>query len=156
LGIDSKQLREEIVQPTLRFLDLGNDDSAEELLLGTASQESHMGTYLKQLGGGPALGIFQMEPATFQDLWDNVINHREELREKVCDFEKYNFASNSMVYNLKFACAMARVQYWRWPEKLPEPDDIEGLAKYWKKYYNSIEGKGTVAEFILNYKKFVK
>jgi len=39
---------------------------AVKLLLGTAAQESRFGTFLHQLGGGPAKGAFQMEPATFE------------------------------------------------------------------------------------------
>ena len=41
------------------------------------------------------------------------------------------------------------------PEKLPNSYDIEGLAKYWKKYYNTEGGKGTVEKFIEKYEKYV-
>ena len=40
---------------------------AENLIMGTAAQESGF-TYIKQLGGGPALGMFQVEPATAEDI----------------------------------------------------------------------------------------
>lgn len=45
--------------------------SAVNLLLGTAAQESAFGTYLRQIGGGPARGVFQMAPATAKDIWEN-------------------------------------------------------------------------------------
>jgi hypothetical protein len=41
--------------------------NAIQLLMGTAAQESHLGTYLKQING-PALGVFQMEPNTEIDI----------------------------------------------------------------------------------------
>ena len=42
---------------------------------GTAAVESRMGTYLRQIGG-PALGIWQVEPATHLDCWDNWLDYR--------------------------------------------------------------------------------
>ena len=46
---------------------------AENLLMGTAAQESALGEYIRQLGNGPALGIFQMEPETFDDIVRNYL-----------------------------------------------------------------------------------
>jgi hypothetical protein len=42
------------------------------------------------------------------------------------------------------------------PEALPKEDDIKALASYWKKYYNTIHGKGTVSGAISNYNNYVK
>lgn len=46
-----------LITETLTELGLYSDD-ARDLLLGTCAQESAFGKYRKQLGGGPALGIF--------------------------------------------------------------------------------------------------
>jgi hypothetical protein len=48
---------------------------------------------------------------------------------------------------------MARVHYLRRPE--PIPTDLTGQAEYWKKWYNTYLGAGTVEEYIENYKKYV-
>ena len=50
---------------------------------------------------------------------------------------------------------MCRLKYRRDPEPLPEPDDIEGLGKTWKRVYNTHLGKGKVDEFVSNYYKYV-
>ena len=42
------------------------------LLLGTCAVESNFGTYLKQKNG-PALGVFQIEPSTLIDIWENYL-----------------------------------------------------------------------------------
>jgi len=47
-----------------------------------------------------------------------------------------------MAGNDFYACAMARVLYYRRPEPLPLPSDIDGLAAYWKQWYNTPLGKG--------------
>ena len=32
---------------------------------------------------------------------------------------------------------MARIKYYRVPKSLPDADDVDGLGKYWLKYYNA-------------------
>ena len=78
--IDVKQFRANIIEPALTVLEL-DSVAAQELLLGTAVQESRI-TYLRQLGNGPALGLFQMEPATHNDIWDNFLEYKPELAKK--------------------------------------------------------------------------
>jgi len=62
MSLDAGQLRMYVVRPVLRVMSAWSQP-AEDLVMGTAAQESRL-TYLRQLGGGPALGLWQMEPAT--------------------------------------------------------------------------------------------
>lgn len=155
--MDVGQLKELVIIPTLEFIGL-NSESAVNLLIGTAAQESAMGEYLKQKGTGPALGIYQMEPVTFADIYERnlMLHHNKELREKI---DQLKFRGMSYYYNLAgnlyFATALCRLKYRLIPEKLPKADDIEGLANYWKEYYNTPKGKGTVGEFVQNYNQYV-
>jgi hypothetical protein len=154
--IDKTQLRDYIIKPVLLKLNLYSE-SAVNLLMGTAAQESRMGTYLKQLGAGPALGIFQMEPATHTDLWNNFLKYKPALAEKVLEFKATNKEDEwEMVGNLYYAAAMARIHYFRVKAALPgDANDVKALARFWKKYYNTVLGAGTEEEFIANYKKYV-
>ena len=118
MGIDVSQLRKYIIQPTLRGLGMYSQ-AAENLLLGTAAQESGF-KFLHQLGGGPALGIYQMEPATERDIWDNYLAYREQIAKKVqvlCIKEPA--PSYELIGNLYYATAMARIHYRRVSEPLP-------------------------------------
>ena len=146
-------LKEYVIEPTLDYLEL-KSDAAVNLLLGTASQESNLGRYIKQIKG-PALGIYQMEPATHQDIWDNYLKYKPELADKVRSLSSKNKATTELITNLAYATAMARIHYLRVREALPEADDIKGLARYWKKYYNTELGKGTDEEFVHNYLRFI-
>lgn len=142
-----------LITSVLKELGL-HSDNAVNLLMGTAAQESHLGKYRKQIGGGPALGIFQMEPATFNDIVKNYLRFKPGLTVKiegvarVCRFHAEDIETNDLL-----AICMARVHYLRVSEAIPS--DVEGMARYWKKYYNTPLGKGTVEEFISNYKKLV-
>ena len=60
-----------VIRPALTKINLWSS-SAEELVLGTAIVESGL-TYLKQHGDGPALGLWQIEPATHEDLYTNFV-----------------------------------------------------------------------------------
>ena len=132
----NKEQLKNLIERVLKQLDLYSEDSVN-LLLGTAAQESHLGEYIRQLGNGPALGIFQMEPATFRDIMANYLKLKSEYLE----------------FNLVVAIAFARLHYLRVNEKIP--NTIDGYARYWKVYYNTCKGNGTKQEFIENYKRFV-
>lgn len=152
--IDLEQFRDLIVDPVLEDLGLYNV-AASELVMGTGIQESRF-TFIKQIGGGPALGFFQMEPATHRDIHINFLGYRDELRSKVAAIARYPAeipAPEIMIYNLRYAVAMCRVHYRRVREPLPTAGDLEGQAAYWKEFYNTPLGKGTVEEYVLHNEK---
>lgn len=144
------QFRELVIRPSLRALGLYSPQ-AEELLLGTAIQESRL-VYLKQLGGGPALGLFQMEPATHDDIWDNYLKYHPALGRSILGLScSPELDAGELVWNLLYATAMTRVHYLRVPEALPAEGDIDAQAVYWKEYYNTYLGSGTEEEYTENW-----
>ena len=72
------EFRESVIKPTLEKMGLWSE-SAESLILGTAIQESRL-KYRKQIGGGPALGLFQMEPFTHDSIRNDYLDYRKELK----------------------------------------------------------------------------
>ena len=150
--MDVDQFRHEIVRPVIRHMGLWSP-AAENLLVGTAIVESGL-RYVRQLGGGPALGFFQMEPATHDDIWVRYLSHREDLAEKASHYTGASVIdAQRLVWNTGYACAMARVHYWRRPEPLPHEDDIDGLAAYWKQHFNTRAGAGKAVKFASQYRK---
>lgn len=150
--INSNQLRVFVIRPELKRLGL-HSEAAENLLMGTAAQESRLGEYLRQLGNGPARGIFQMEQATEKDIWLNYLRYKPKLRAKVEAIAGSitPYYTDVMLYNLRYAAAMCRIHYLRVKERLPDHNDVGALGDYWKKYYNTHLGRGTVNEFKRNY-----
>lgn len=151
--IDVKQFREYVVRPTLQALNdqIPYSEAAEELLMGTAAQESHL-VYLHQLGG-PARGVYQIEPETMNDIFTNYLAFRPELEKMVIDAAGRGAnLHDELTTNLKYATIIARIIYKRVPEALPEATDVDGMATYWKKFYNTPLGRGTTEEFVTNYK----
>lgn len=152
MGIDPNQLKDYIIKPTLKELDLYSE-SAVNLLLGTCAQESHMGYYIHQIKG-IALGIYQMEPNTYDDIYINYLDYRKELKDLTDAYASKKHDSNELIWNLRYATAMCRIYYLRVSEPLPDAQDVLALATYYKKFYNTPSGKGTITSFVRNYNKF--
>ena len=137
------QLRELIVKPALTDL-MMLSDVAVELMIFTCATESNGGTYLKQLNG-PALGIYQMEPATYNDLWQNYINNNHKLMLLMTTNFNCNRIPNEgrLVYDLRFATAMCRLHYARVSEALPNTTETDALWNFYKAHYNTSLGAAT-------------
>jgi hypothetical protein len=153
MAISADHLRKLVIRPACEAIGLYSL-AAEELLLGTACQESKCGTFLKQLGGGPALGIFQMEPRTHDDLWANFISHRGQFAGKLDQLMLGEPDAAEMVWNLRYAAAMCRIHYCRAKDPLPAAGDVQAQATYWKRFYNTPKGAGTETEYLTNWRRF--
>lgn len=146
-----QQFKDWVIIPALDAIGL-NSVAAQELLLGTALQESRI-TYLAQLGG-PALGVFQMEPATHDDIWLNFLAYKPILAQKLENLSAKQ-TPKEMATNLLYAAAMCRVHYYRVSAPLPEAGAINAQASYWKTYYNTAQGKGKASEYLHNWNTYV-
>lgn len=151
---DLLQFRDFILRPALERLEpaIPWTLAAEQLVLGTCLHESDGLTYVDQLaaGPGPAFGLAQMERATHDDLWKTFIPYQTGLRGKLLSIAG-NYGTEfppveELHGNNFYACAMCRVFYRRVPAALPAEGDALGMAYYWKRYYNTGRGKGTVKQ----------
>lgn len=153
--MDKDQLRD-LITRVLKEVNLYTE-SAVELLMLTASVESKLGYYVKQMGGGPARGIFQMEPTTYNDILDNFVHYKPQLQHIVVrnvDNENLGYGSKDLEWNIYHAIVMARLHYLRVKAPLPNKNDLRGMASYWKKHYNTYAGKGTVEKAVKAYKRY--
>lgn len=136
-----------LIQRVLSPVTLWTPEAAE-LLLATCAQESLLGQYRHQVHG-PALGIFQMEPATHDDCWANFIAYRPELQAWLGRLSPSHTAQD-LVDNDPYAIAMARVRYERAHGALPDATDLGAMFAYYKRNYNG-PGAATEAEFRRHY-----
>lgn len=140
--------RNDVISPALMAIGLYSD-AAAELLLGTALTESDL-VWRRQHNNGPARGLFQMEMATHKDIFDNYLKYRSTLRNAVLNLKSDAKADGEteLIDNDSYAAAMARVHYKRAPKALPKAGDVEAMAAYWKQYYNTPLGAGTVDKYV--------
>ena len=139
----NKNQFKDLIERVLKEYDLYSPE-AVDLLLGTAAVESNFGTYLKQVKG-PAVGVFQMEPDTF-DWLQGVFQNRFH-------YISTTFPSD-MEHDLKLSILMARLRYL--VDRQAIPKTLQGQAEYWKRIYNTHLGAGTPEKYIKAWNTYVK
>jgi hypothetical protein len=128
-------------------------DSVLVLETGTCKIESNLGTYLYQIGG-PALGPYQMEPDTHDDIWINFLKYQPKYSDYVKTIA-VNQNPNQLITNLTYSTLMCRFHYLRVKEPLPAANDAQGMANYHKKYYNTNMGKTDVNQSVIEFQTII-
>ena len=126
--------------------------AAVNMLIFTAATESLGGTYITQVIG-PAMGVFQMEPATCRDIERRA---PADLQAWLIGLRDGNDHGYALRFHLDYAIAAARVHYYLFKEALPESVDIAGQARYWKKYWNTVAGSGTEEQAVKNFNLYLE
>lgn len=148
--MNPQQLHDFIIKTALQYMG-GNYHSKESafLLLATAAIESNCGEYIKQVKG-PALGIWQMEPGTHNDIWAECDALKTELGQIIRNLAPVysKVSDNDLIDAPKYACAMARLKYSMDPNPLPRltgdnNTDSRAFYDYYKRVYNTEFGAST-------------
>ena len=137
-------------------------DDAVELILATGIVESRY-EYIRQMGDGPARSFWQVEPATCVDNLAHYLKHRPELMRKCAEasmvdlkhWQNYDERvwAEILEKNIAAGIVHCRLKYWRVPKRMPS--SVEGMAHYWKDYYNA-GGKGDPDEFVEQVTKWLR
>ena len=140
----------EIVEYSLYKLDCYSDD-ALALVVRTGMAESGYRALQGYGKSNPAIGFWQIEPATMYDMMRNYITYRPQYR-KVLEELGMKFKGDdiemSVISNMAVQAALCRLHYRRDKYSLPSWDDMEAQGRYWKKVYNTYKGKGTIKHFL--------
>lgn len=151
---NANQLAELIIKPALFDLIMFSPE-AVQLLSFTCAVESDGGTYIHQING-PALGIYQMEPKTYADIWENFINKKPNILMVLThSFDCGRMPSEDrLIYDLRFATAMTMLHYQRHYVPFPKIGDNDALYKFYKQYYNTANGKADYTKCMAAYRHF--
>ena len=141
-----KQIRD-IIEWSLKKMDLYSKDAAD-LVYKTGNAETSY-KHLKQMGDGPALGFWQVEPATLIDTIDNYVKYRPKLEKGLISlgYDRRDIEMRVMS-NIALQVAFCRLKYRRDKYPLPKANDLQGQAECWKRVYNTHLGKGTIKHFM--------
>lgn len=149
-GLNLGQTKHLIVAPALEAVGLGGT-AAINLVTGTGLVESGY-VYRKQIGSGPAVGLWQMEPFTHDDCWRNFLAYRPDLQVPILHFlSGLKPSADLLLWHDPYAAIMCRIKYKRDREALPDADDAAGQAQYHKRVYNTALGSacalGNISDF---------
>jgi hypothetical protein len=123
----------------------GSNNQAPNLILETISAETQMGTF-PDCTTKSGYGLCQFDPVGFYD----VIN-RTRRSDKAKVKNKFGYDLNTVRLDQLnddpvLSIILCRLKYKLRPE--PIPNDIMSRAVYWKRFYNSSAGKGTVEHYL--------
>jgi hypothetical protein len=150
--VNAVQVRDYVIRPALQRVGLWSP-AAEQLVFGTGLVETGY-NWLDQTtpGPGPAYGPWQMEEPTHTDIWDNYLAYQTDLNDALVRMAGFGVVTKPPVIalhgNLFYGAAMCRVHYRRMKAPLPAAGDAPGMAAYWKNWYNTPAGAGTLAKAI--------
>ena len=71
VALDASQLWTLVIQPALAEIEVWSE-AAEKLVLGKAIVQSQL-SFIEQLGTCPAMGLWQIEPDTHRDVYDDFL-----------------------------------------------------------------------------------
>lgn len=153
-------LRQHIIKPALALLpEAMRTPAAVELLIGTCLKESLVGghTLLKQGlktatdGRGRAMGIYQMERATYTD-------HLRWLKGRPLEaliFPHGARPATDLLWDWRLSTLLARIHYWnRSPHALPKLGDVEGYARTWGAVWQTQSIPEQIAQFAALYRQY--
>lgn len=154
--MDARQFYDYAVCPAIDAVALPNSSAAEQLVMGTVAQESEF-VAIHQYGGGPAVGICQMEPVTLNSLAEWLASKQPDLMARVSRLAIPGMSwVDQLPGNLYLSVALCRADYWRVPYALPALNDLEAQWLYYKQYYNSYQGAATREQYAGNWNRLVQ
>lgn len=147
-GLKSKIHALSLAHQVCNVLGHGSNGCATNLLLETAAAETCLGLYEDPTPGGAGMGLCQHDAIAFKDILARTPNRFFYLIEKHfgCNIQKlqHTHLANDPLLSFIFC----RLHYRLRPE--PIPVSLRGRAEYWKEFYNTIAGKGTVTHYLIN------
>lgn len=144
MGICATDLQHWIIRPTLEFL---GDYSplAEQLLLGTAAQESHLGLHcFAQHTQG--MGLYRITQNTHRAIWDEYLIQYPELASRQRGLaSQQQFLSDperELITNLAYSTGIAWMIYRRAGINTQGNGELNLLAHLWSEHFDN--GTGVV------------
>lgn len=123
---------------------------ARDLLFGTAIAESGLAPRFQD-SEGDAIGLFQIEYGTYRDILNRVLKKNnpllyESILSHFGNGGKISF--EDLQTKNALSAVFARLKYAQSGVLLPEAGDYAAQGAYYKKYYNTHLGKGSVSNFV--------
>lgn len=122
---------------------------AEAAILMIIAHESGGGKFRRQVGGGPARGLIQMEGPTFADVLKHSARVDRYLR--AAGYDPARVTCDQMEHDDRLSVVMARARLSM--DTKPIPDTPAALAAYLKRFWNG-PGKATPEKYLTDLERW--
>ncbi|MFD2230507.1 hypothetical protein [Alkalimarinus sediminis] len=159
MSLDAQSLKEQVIKPTLNYLNERNQATVD-LLLGTAAVETQLrplGIYSRvdEICG---IGLYSITQQQHLDIWDNFLAFDPELASQIRGLaSQRSFLTNpheELNTNLAYATAIAWCIYKR-ARCLLSGSDVNDLASCWSRYFRHQDSTKSLALFCDSYNELV-
>ena len=143
--MNNENIKQHIIIPALQAINSYTDNRLDQVFF-TGGVET-LYKHVRQINGS-ALSWFQMERSTHDDIWSNFLGQSRKIHlvNGLAYLSKRPGDFREMECNPWYAAAMCAIHYMRYPEPLPKAGNRMAQADYWKRFYNTVAGKGTPGE----------
>lgn len=148
-GITRQQQVFDIVDDVIEVL--GGSNNVKMIMLETAAQETHLGTLRDPTPYGAGTGIGQADELPFYDMMRRTRARHVETIQEAFGIEMYDVEWRELECSPLLSFLTMRLHYKLIPDLIP--GTVEARAAYWKRFYNTFAGKGTVEDYIKNAKR---
>lgn len=135
MGIAACDLNQQVIRPTLLYLDK-QSIAAEALLLGVAACQSSLGAALDNHSG---YGLYRISAYHHQHLWDDHLAGDPELASRVRGLASQHAFLGAphleLTVNLRYATAIAWLLIESHGKALPVADDLGAQALIWQQVF---------------------
>ncbi|SHN00786.1 hypothetical protein [Phytopseudomonas punonensis] len=132
MGIAASDLNQQIIRPTLLYLNR-QSTAAEALLLGVAACQSSLGAALDNHSG---FGLYRITQSHHQHLWDDRLAANPDLASLVRGLASQHAFLGAphleLTVNLRYATAIAWLLIEHHGQELPAADDLGAQALIWQ------------------------
>lgn len=148
------------IRTSLELIGLASEDRVD-LMYCIGIIESRY-KYIYEWGYGTARSFWQVEPGTAYDNFENYLNYKSELKNKIlsiCRLQENDVDSISKItvlleINMRFALYMASIWIKRNKEPLPPANNKRKQGIYWDNHYNHPLKGLTAKDFVKAVKEF--
>ena len=147
-GLKSKIQALSLAHQVCNVLGHGSHGYATNLLLETAAAETSLGLYQDPTPGGAGMGLNQHDLIAFQDIISRTPMRLVKTIHMHFGYDIRKLVHTDLANDPLLSFIFCRLHYRLRPE--PIPSSLRGRAEYWKQFYNSMAGKGTVQHYLDN------
>ena len=144
-----------VITETLNYLGEWSQP-AENLLLGTAIQESGLGFCMRR---GRRLGLYHISPSAHRAVWDHYLARFPDKASRVRGLAgQHSFIANphlELATNLRYATASAWCIYLKAGCHIGSNMGLHDIAKVWHRHFHR-RPSGTEADFVRNYRELTE
>ena len=125
---------------------LGGSENVYYQMLGTAAVETHCGQYPDDNPKSLGVGLYQHDQIRIDDIQQEGEQRHFDIVKNLWGYDIPSIKLAELAYDPLLSTICARLGYKRIPEACPS--NILDQAVYWKKYWNTGAGKGTIEHYL--------